>query len=74
MAVNFRYSTKPNATNVPVPDIYWEVDFGIVTDDGAGNDQDPPVSGNKVKRWTSKDATRHIMQQTTDASRPTYYY
>ena len=61
------------ATNIVTPLHAWEADHGVQTVGTDGVTVDAvPVSGNKVKQWTSK-VGGVVLTQTVDANRPTYY-
>ena len=67
-AIKNRFVKEEEAT-IPQEGLHtWlESDYGVITIDGAGNEQTTPVSGNYVKRWESKVGTINFAQTTTTA-------
>jgi hypothetical protein len=76
--VHYTYPTSDKdvgygwTANFLTPNYYWEVDYGVITVDNLGVEENPPVNGHKVSKWYAK-GTNLLLQQTADIKRPTYY-
>ena len=66
------WSSSSGGSTAPVPLVYWEADYGIVTTTDGTNPDASPVSGNRVLSWTSKDGTATVASHATNSQRPIY--